>query len=376
MASRPHILFAVLGDPSGSSRALRQLRALAALDVDVSVVGVGTLADPDALPDGLAIQMLPRPHGHGPTWFWACHRAIRNTVRRQPADVYLASDLYVLPSLSDAAKRHGGALVFDSRELYAHLDASAGRPVVRKTWQTLERRYIRRADAVLTINDSIADRLATAYGIARPTVLPNVPDTPPPSPSNRLQLELAIPDDGRTLVLYQGLFREGRGLLQLIDAAQSIDSVRLAFIGEGPLEPKVTRAAASLGDRACVHPFIPPADLPTFTVGADVGACLIEPLTESLRLSLPNKLFEYLNARVPVLASPLPEIRRVVEAFEVGTLADPNDSGAIVAALHRATSPETRSSWRARIPDAIAAVSPSDTADRFQRLILSLLPSR
>ena len=376
MASRPHILFAVLGDPSGSSRALRQLRALAALDVEVTVVGVGPLIDPNALPDGLATQMLPRPEGSGPAWFWASHRTVRAAVHRQPADLYLASDLYVLPALSEAAKRHRSALVFDSRELYGHLDATAGRPTVRKTWQALERRYIRRTDAVLTVNDSIADRLSATYRIARPTVLPNVPDTPPPPPSDRLQLELAIPDDGRTLVLYQGLFREGRGLLQLIDATREIDSIRLAFIGEGPLEPEVTRQAHSLGDRARVHPFVPPTDLPAFTVGADVGACLIEPLTESLRLSLPNKLFEYLNARVPVLASPLPEIRRVVETFEVGTLADPADSGAIVEALHHAARPDFRSSWRLRIPNALASVSSADATQRFQHLILSLLSSR
>jgi glycosyltransferase involved in cell wall biosynthesis len=287
--------------------------------------------------------------------------------------LYLASDLYVLPSLTAAAKRHGGTLVFDSRELYSHLDASAGRPFVRATWQAIERRYIRRADAVMTVNDSIADVLATTYGISRPTVLPNIPDLPPPPPSDRLRRELAIPDDGRTLVLYQGLFREGRGLLALIDAAREIDSIRLAFIGEGPLEEEVLRQSGSLGDRAHVHTFVHPSDLPDFTVGADVGACLIEPITESLRLSLPNKLFEYLNARVPVLASPLPEIQRIVDAYDVGTLADPTDSGAIVDALFRASNPDTRSIWRSGIPDALAMFSESDVTGRFTRLIQSLL---
>jgi len=375
MASPLHVLFAYLGDPSGSSRALRQLRALTALGLDVHVIGVGTLGDADALPAELAVEMLPRPTGHGPGWFWAAHRTVRRRVLRQPAALYLASDLYVLPALSAAATRHAGALVFDSRELYAHLDASASRPLVRATWSTIERRFIRRADAVLTVNDSIADVLAATYGIPRPEVIPNVPDTPSPAPSDRLQRELALPDDGRTLVLYQGLFREGRGLLALLDAARDIDSVRLAFIGEGPLDAEVRRGAASLGDRAVVHPFVHPADLPAFTVGADVGACLIEPLTESLRLSLPNKLFEYLNAHVPVLASPLPEIQRVVEAFEVGTLADPADSGAIVEALHRVTDSSHRSSWRSRIPDALAALDPADATARFQRLIQSLLSS-
>lgn len=374
MRSLPPLLFAVVGDPSASSRALRQLRALTSLDADVTVVGVGDLSDPEALPDGLAIRMLPRPEGRGPAWFWAVHRAVRQAVLHQPAALYLASDLYVLPALATAAKRHGGALVFDSRELYGHLDASAERPFVRATWQAVERRYIHRADAVLTVSDGIADRLAETYGIAQPLVLPNVPDRSAPPPSDRLRHELAIPDDGRTLVLYQGLFREGRGLHALLEAARELDSVRLAFIGEGPLDAPLRQRAARLGGRAHVHPFVPPAALPSFTVGADVGACLIEPLTESLRLSLPNKLFEYLNARVPVLASPLPEIRRVVEAFDVGTLADPSDSGSIVEALHRTTDAAQRSSWRSGIPAALAAYSQAEATARFQHLIQSLLP--
>ncbi|MEO0558685.1 MAG: glycosyltransferase [Bacteroidota bacterium] len=373
MASAPRVLFAYVGDPSASSRALRQLRALVALEVEVRVVGIGALSDADALPTPLAVDMLPRPSGRGPAWFWAAHRAVNQHVRRQPADLYLASDLYVLPALSAAAARHGGTLVFDSRELYAHLDASANRPLVRATWRTVERRFIRSADAVLTVSDSIADALVTAYGIPRPEVLPNCPDTPSPGPSDRLQTELAIPDDDRTLVLYQGLFREGRGLLTLLDAARDVDSVRLAFIGEGPLYPEVYRRAQPLGDRAILHPFVPPADLPSFTVGADMGACLIEPLTESLRLSLPNKLFDYLNAHVPVLASPLPEIQRVVDAFEVGTLVDPANPEAVADALRGCTEAPLRSSWRSRIPDALTALAPADVTAHFQRLVLSLL---
>ena len=370
MPARPSVLFAYLGDPSGSSRALRQLRALVELGADVRVLAVGALGD--ALPDGVEAEMLPRPPGRGPLWFWRAHRAVRARAIRRPAALYLASDLYVLPALADAAEAHGGALVFDSRELYAALDASAGRPLVARTWQAVERRHIRRADAVLTVGDRIADELARAYGIARPTVIPNVPDTPAPAPSDRLRRELAIPDDGRTLVLYQGLFRAGRGLPALLSAARDVDGVRLALIGEGPLDAELRERAASLGDRARVHPFVHPSALPAFTVGADATACLIEPLTESLRLSLPNKLFESLHAGVPVIASPLPEIRRVVETYGVGTLADPSDVGAVVASLYLASDPARRARWRSGIPAALAPYA--DATARFQTLIQSLLP--
>lgn len=371
--TRP-LLFAYLGDPSASSRALRQLRALAAIGVEATVVGFGALGDAGALPSGLDVQMLPLPPGSGPPVFWRAHRALRAYAARAPASLYLASDLYVLPALAGAAARHGGRLVFDSRELYAALDASAGRPFVSATWRAVEGRYIRRADAVLTVSEGIADRLAAAYGIERPTVIPNVPDGSPPVPSDRLQRALGVPDDGRALVLYQGLFREGRGLTSLLEAARSVDAVRVVLVGEGPLEGRVRALAAPLGDRAAVHPFVPPRELPSWTVGADVGACLIEPLTDSLRLSLPNKLFEYLNAGVPVLASPLPEIRRAVEPFGVGVLADPDDPPAVARALRLASDPDARARWREAIPDARAAFSSTEATRRFQQLLQTLLP--
>src|SRR5699024_314336 len=128
------------------------------------------------LGDGLRARVLPTPAGRGPRFFWAAHRRFRAAALATPAALYLASDLYTLPALADAARRHGARLTFDSRELYAALDSSAGRPWVRAGWGAVERRYIGRADAVFTVNHAIAERLTRAYGIAPPVVLYNAPE--------------------------------------------------------------------------------------------------------------------------------------------------------------------------------------------------------
>lgn len=339
----------------------------------VVLLGFGPMRDPGALPEGVAARRLPLPRGRGPAFFLAADRAVRRVARALPARLCFASDLYVLPALAAAARRYEARLVYDARELYAALDATAGRPLVGQAWDALEHAYARRADAVLTVCDSIADRLAARHGIARPHVFHNAPDhaaVPPRTDALRARLGL----DDRPVVLYQGLFREGRGLPALLRAAAAVPDVQLVLVGEGALEADLRAVATPLGGRVRFVPFTPPDALAVLTASADVGVVLIEGLTESLRLSLPNKLFEYLAAGVPVLASPLPEISRVVETFGVGLTADPGDPDALARALARlATDAALRARLAAAAPAAAAAYSWAHAAPRFQRLLASLL---
>ncbi|PAP76755.1 glycosyltransferase [Rubrivirga marina] len=369
-------MFALVGDVTGSSRALRQLRVLAEAGVPVSVLQTAGPRAPRALPDGATLTVLGVRPGGGPLAFWRAHRAVREAALARPAGLYLASDLYTLPALVAASRRHGARLVYDSRELYTALDSTHGRPYVGAVWGAVERRSIGRADAVLTVGDAIADRLRDRYRIARPTVLYNAPYVAEAGSADRdaLRRDLDLPDDGRTIVLYQGLFRDGRGLRALTEAAAAVEGIRLVLIGEGALEAEIRTWSAALGDRLVVHPFVPPDRLAALTPGADLGACLIEPLTESLRLSLPNKLFEYLAAGVPVLASPLPEIRAVVDRG-VGVLAAPSDPGAVADALRKALDPDRRARWAAAAPAALAPYTWNEGRRTFRALLDRLLPA-
>ncbi|MGB3543622.1 glycosyltransferase [Rubrivirga sp.] len=371
-----HATFTLLGDVTGSSRALRQIRALRDLGLEVDVVQVDPPRAPAALEggslDGLEAVGLTALEvtGQGPLLFAKAHRAMTQALASSRSDLYLASDLYTLPAASSRARASGAALVYDSRELYTALDSSAGKPWVSAVWRAVESRTIRHADAVLTVGDAIADRLEGAYGIDRPTVLYNAPDAGGETDRDALARHLGLPDDGRMVVLYQGLFRSGRGIPSLLEATRRVQDMRLVLIGEGVLEDEIGRA--DLGDRLVVSPFIPPDRLATLTPGADLGACLIEPLTESLRLSLPNKLFEYLAAGVPILASPLPEIEAVV-GQGVGVLADPSDPTAVAAALRRALDAETRVRWREKTASVLDPYTWTRGRATFQALVASLL---
>lgn len=345
------------------------------MGVRLTVVDVGQTRMPAALPASVQHVSLARPEGRGPRWFWDAHRRVKEALRSVIADLYLASDLYVLPACAAAASTREARLVYDSREIYTHLDSSAGRPWVRWLWGGVEHRYITRADAVLTVNEHIADFLSERYGIARPVVLYNAPEmTEAPPVSNRLRKDLGL--DDRPIVLYQGLLREGRGLPALVQAMREVEDAHLVIVGEGALEAELRRSLKALGTRGHLLPFIPPDRLPAVTASADLGAMIYKDHTLSVRWSLPNKLFEYLAAGLPVLASPLPEIRRVIETHDVGLLADPDDPVAVAAALRRAlTDSEARARWIGNASAALSAYSWSNGAVHFQTLISDLLPT-
>jgi glycogen synthase len=318
---RPDVLFAYLGDVMASSRALRQLRALS--DEGLLVEGVSLVSGtaPRSPDQPFQVRYVRMKPGRGPFFYLRAHRALSRAVSGRKAAVFFASDLYCLPAMSAAAAHAGGALVFDSREMYANLDSTARKPIARAIWRVIERRYIGRADRVLTVNDAIADRLAARYNIERPLVSPNVA-AKSVRPTGSLRRELGL-DDSVPVVLYQGLFREGRGLETLVRATAAVEGAHLVLIGEGVLGPRLAAmGAARLDGRFHLIPFTNPDKLATLTADANVGALLIEPLTESLRLCLPNKLFEYAAAGLPTLAGPgLEAVEQVLSRFQAGLIA-------------------------------------------------------
>ncbi len=379
----PHVLFVHLGDTTGSSRALRQIRALAGAGYRVTVVdaplGAAARRAPDALPAGVRLVTVPVPARRGPALFVAAHRAFSRTlsevVADGRADVVHASDLHILPAAASAARRLGARLVYDAREWYAGLDSAHGRPWVGRAWGAVEARWAPRADAVLTVNDAIADRLAGARRIAGPVVLPNVSDAPLRAPTGELRREVGVPE--APLVLYQGLFRDGRGLIQLVDAMADVPEAHLVLIGEGPLGAHLrAQVERVLPEHGHVLPFTAPDRLERLTPDATVGAIVAEPLTESLRMGLPNKLFEYAAAGVPVLAgSGIEPLREAVETAGAGLAVDPTDRGALVAALRTMTTDaDARASFEsglARLRDRFDAAR---VAERFLDVYRRLAP--
>ncbi|MEK6721634.1 MAG: glycosyltransferase [Chloroflexota bacterium] len=270
------------------------------------------------------------------------------------ADIWHAHDLSGLPAALAAQRRHGGRLVFDAHELFTEAGDTATRPAwARWVLRRLERRAIRSADAVVTVNAGLAAELRRSATPRRLIVVHNAPPAPPamatPStPSTRptgptsmspLRVAAGVPD-GAPIALYHGSFAPGRGVEVLAAAIREpgLESVHAVFLGEGSGRAMLEAARTDpvYGARIHVLPPIDPADVTAWVAGADVGVMPIAPSTLNHRLSTPNKLFECLAAGVPVVASDFPGMREIVLAdpdAPLGALVDPLDPAAVAAGI-------------------------------------------
>lgn len=295
------------------------------------------------------------------------------TASRLPAlvarpDAIHAHDLGTLAAavrLADRWEDGGGRprVVYDSHELYVEQQTSWTRRE-KLMWRLHERRWIRRADAVITVSGGIAEELERRYRLpARPTVVLNSPRrTGPDSPDDvRSRVGLA---DGRVLAVYVGTVKPGRGVDRLVPALAAAPGWDLALIGAGSEAATAPiRAAArehGVGARVHVLPAVPAAELPSFLRTADVGVHPMERTCLNHELALPNKLFDYLFAGLPVAVSDLTEMRRLVEREGIGTTFAPEDPSSVAAAVLAAQHCERPSD---RLLDA---VSWEQQADRLR----------
>jgi glycosyltransferase involved in cell wall biosynthesis len=154
----------------------------------------------------------------------------------------------------------------------------------------------------------------------------NVPERRRVEKSRLLHDELDLPADVR-IVVYQGSIQENRGIEPAIEAVRTLDGVVLVVIGYGYHRPTLEAYVAHEGLERRVRFFGPVSNeaLLAYTASADVGLCNIVNASMSYYTSLPNKLFEYPMAGVPVVGSDSPEIGRLVREVEIGEVCDPVD---------------------------------------------------
>ena len=327
------------------TRVEKEARTLAAAGYRVTVVADGVAGLPDRESrDGIEVRRVARRGPPIPGLRFVVHELrLARVLRALRADVYHAHDSNALIPVAWASRARGVPFVYDAHDLWLgrpRRERSRGYFALSQAFYTaVERWLVPRAAATLTVSEPIARHLERRYRLERVHLVPNYPDLAGPVVAKDLR---SLPGGAAIgeeppLVLYLGGLMAGRGLEQLVDAIGLVQSVQLVLLGQGPLANDLKHRAAGLGAGDRVHVLAPvsPDQVIAYAASADIGVSPIVPSCLNYRYSLPNKLFQYMAAGIPVVASDFPQVRAVVEGEACGLLVDTERPPAIAAAIER-----------------------------------------
>lgn len=235
-------------------------------------------------------------------------------------DIIVANDLDTLTACYFASVLRGKKIVYDSHEYFTEVPELVNRKFPKKIWLIIEWLILPKIKYCYTVSESIADTYQERYNITM-LVIRNVPFF-----KNNQKLVKQNEND-KKYILYQGSLNIGRGLEQMIDAMEFIDNATFRIIGDGNITEQLKEKIKEkrLENKIEIKGRIPFQHLPLETAKADLGVALEENIGLNYYYALPNKLFDYIQAGVPVLVSPFPEMQKIVNKYEIGTIYDHKD---------------------------------------------------
>lgn len=244
-------------------------------------------------------------------------------------DVIHCHDLNTLSTGAKLAKILNSKIIYDSHELFNEM---AGRNQIDRIYgYWLEKRLIKVVNHVIVVNPYVKEEFKKMYGDDLPvTIIQNTPiNTLKLYPNEKvedLRVKYSISKEDIVLI-YQGGINPHRGLELIFRALPLLpETYKLILMGSGRIVDFLKNLALSLNisSRVFFHPQVPASKVLHYTKQADIGLVMYENTSRNNYLSTPNKVFEYMLAGIPTIASNHPGKRYVVEEEETGICTDEN----------------------------------------------------
>lgn len=283
-------------------------------------------------------------------------------------DVVHVNDLDTLLPAFLVARMKSWHVVYDSHEYFTEAAGLTGRNFQKSVWLGIEKWIFPKLNHVVTVNESIAAIYREKYGIPV-DVVRNIP--PLTSMANKPSREdLGLPADKR-IVLLQGAYIDyDRGCLEAVQSMEWVQNVLFLVIGSGQEVGLAKEKCTALGldDKVTFLPKMPFEELRQYTSVADLGLSLDKPLHLNYKLSLPNKLFDYIHAGIPVVTSPLPELKRIVDTYNIGMTTEGYTPEAIAHTINAALDSPNRDLWQANLITAAKELTWDNEKQVFKKI--------
>jgi len=241
------------------------------------------------------------------------------------ADLFVSNDLDTLPANYLASIIRRLPLVHDCHEYFRGVPELNGRPKTTWVWKKIEDHIFPKLRSVYAVNASIAEIYHKEYE-KEVSVIRNVPLRKTPVGAKH-HSELGI-SEGSRIILYQGAINVDRGLEEAIRAMKYIrEKAYLVIIGAGDILDQLKSLAIEerVSEKVIFTGPVALEDLYKYTLMADIGLSIEKDVSVNYHFCLPNKFLDYIQARVPVLVSPLPEMKAIVEKYGIGEMIESHD---------------------------------------------------
>lgn len=213
-------------------------------------------------------------------------------------------------------------LVYDSHELFTEVPELTDRPKIQKIWLRIEAWIFPKLETIYTVNKSIADIYSEKYG-NNISVVRNISPVWHPD-KLKTKMELGIPENVPLLILQGAGINIQRGAEEAVEAMRNINAV-LMIVGDGDVVTELREYVTGnhLSEKVLFYGKKPYNEMMNYTYHADIGLTLDKPQSKNYEFSLPNKVFDYIHAGTPIIATNIKEVTAIINKYGIGEIVDP-----------------------------------------------------
>ncbi len=352
MTKSKKALVSVINDLSTDQRVNRSCMVLKEMGYEVTLVGRSKGDSQPLSPREYNCNRMHLLFESGPLFYLEFNVRLFFFLLVRSCDLYFSNDLDTLLPNYIVSKLKGKKLIYDSHEIFCEVPELVEATTKKKIWEKIEKSIVPKLTYCITVNQSIANWFYEKYK-TKFVVVRNIPSYVK-NGITKSRVELNLPADKKIVLLQGAGINVHRGAEEIVDAMQDLEGVLFLVIGGGDVieQLKAQSKSLKLEEKIIFLPKMNASDLFHYTCTADIGITIDKDTNINYHFSLPNKIFDYMHAGIPILASPLPEIKAIISTYNIGDFIQDHQPKNIAAKIQEMLNSPNYQTWKTNLKKA------------------------